>query len=133
MEHQKLPSTLEKVFHKFRSHSFLHLILDYDVCDRSVQAKRKLYVSHLKQPVIVLTTTGLPIICCTDPVMTFTPWPIIHPWLSDLANTGPTHTLSPPAADQVIGGPASSLRGIGGEFTFSTHLSATCTSICSRL
>lgn len=109
---------------------FPQLILDPDVCEAKI---RKPYVIHLKRSVIILTTTGLPVICCTDPVMAFTPWPIIHPWLTDLAYTDPTHTLSSPTADQAIGGPTSSLRGIGGKFTFSTHLPETYTSIRSSL
>lgn len=69
-----------------------------------------------------MTATGLPIICCADPVVAFAPRPVVLPRVSDLAYANPAFTLSPPTADQAVRGLAASLRGLGGELAYSTHL-----------
>lgn len=88
----------------------------------SSKAEMMPHVSHLEGS--VLTATGLPIICCTDPVVAFTAWPIVLPRIRDLAYANSTLALSPPTADQAIGGLAASLWGLGGELAYSTNLPA---------
>lgn len=71
-----------------------------------------------------LTSTGLPIICRTDPVMALTTWSIECSAFRDLAYANPALTFTSPTTDQTVGGPTAPQWWYRGDLTLSTHLPA---------
>lgn len=52
-----------------------------------------------------MISTGLPIICRTDPVMALTTRSVESSGFRDLAYANPALTLTSPTTDQTVGGP----------------------------
>lgn len=52
-----------------------------------------------------MISTGLPIICRTDPVMALTTRSVERSGFRDLAYANPALTLTSPTTDQTVGGP----------------------------
>lgn len=87
-----------------------------------------LVLAGLPEPVLITLTlptvthtmasTSLPVICSTDPVMAFTAWSIVVPWLCDLAYASPTVTLSPTTADKAFRGLAPPLGRLSRQRTY---------------
>lgn len=80
-----------------------------------------------------LTSTGLPIICRTDPVMAFASRSIECSRFGDLAYANPAHTLASSTTYQPVGGPTAPQWWIWGDLTLSTHLPARHKSVQSPL